>query len=214
MAWTISLRRAARGRGCSAWRRCPQVSFSSALRSCPTPRFLLHHGQTEAARRVLFRLRGGDEVEHELAEIESVVRKPTGGWSALLAPGTRMALVVGVGLAIFQQITGINTVLYYTPTIIQLAGVPSASGAILAAAGIGAVNVMLTCGHAVAGSHRPPSSAHRRHGGYGCRADSAWAHVGVCWTDGRPRRRLGRVADVVRWCLRNQSWTHLLADDR
>jgi flagellar biosynthesis protein FliQ len=93
---------------------------------------------------VLFRLQGGDEVEHELAEIESVVCKPTGGWSELLAPGTRMALVVGVGLAIFQRITGINTVLYYTPTIIQLAGVPSASGAILATAGIGAVNFMLT----------------------------------------------------------------------
>jgi SP family galactose:H+ symporter-like MFS transporter len=145
MAWTISFRPTAPGDGCSAWRRCPRPSFSSALRSCPTPpRFLLHHGQTEAARRVLVRLRGGDEVEHELAEIESVVRKPTAGWSELLAPGTRMALVVGVGLAIFQQITGINTVLYYTPTIIQLAGVPSASGAILATAGIGAVNVMLT----------------------------------------------------------------------
>jgi MFS transporter, SP family, galactose:H+ symporter len=52
--------------------------------------------------------------------------------------------VVGVSLAIFQQITGINAVIYYAPTIIQLAGVPSASGAILATAGIGAVNVLLT----------------------------------------------------------------------
>jgi sugar porter (SP) family MFS transporter len=109
-----------------------------------TPRFLLHHGQIDAARRVLFRLRGGDDVEHELAEIESVVRKPTAGWSELLAPGTRTALVVGVGLAIFQQVTGINTVIYYAPTIIQLVGVPSAAGAILASAGIGAINVLLT----------------------------------------------------------------------
>ena len=109
-----------------------------------TPRFLLHHGQIDAARRVLFRLRGGDDVEHELAEIESVVRKPTERWSELLAPRTRTALVVGVGLAIFQQVTGINTVIYYAPTIIQLAGVPSAAGAILASAGIGAINVLLT----------------------------------------------------------------------
>jgi sugar porter (SP) family MFS transporter len=109
-----------------------------------TPRFLLHHGHIDAARRVLFRLRGGDEVEHELAEIGSVVRKPTGGWSELLAPGTRTALVVGVGLAIFQQVTGINTVIYYTPMLIQLAGVPSASGAILASAAIGIINVLLT----------------------------------------------------------------------
>src|SRR5947209_791489 len=59
-------------------------------------------------------------------------------------PELESRLVVGVSLAIFQQITGINAVIYYAPTIIQLAGVPSASGAILATAGIGAVNVLLT----------------------------------------------------------------------
>jgi len=47
-------------------------------------------------------------------------------------------------LAIFQQITGINTVIYYAPVIIQKAGISSASGAILATAGIGAVNVLMT----------------------------------------------------------------------
>src|SRR5205823_3543685 len=85
-----------------------------------------------------------EKVLFEPAEIESVVRTRAAGWSALLAPGTRITLVVGVSLAIFQQITGINAVIYYAPTIIQLAGVPSASGAILATAGIGAVNVLLT----------------------------------------------------------------------
>jgi MFS family permease len=53
-------------------------------------------------------------------------------------------LIVGIGLAIFQQVTGINTVIYYAPLIIQSAGVSSASGAILATAGIGAVNVLMT----------------------------------------------------------------------
>ena len=47
-------------------------------------------------------------------------------------------------MAIFQQITGINTVIYYAPLIIQSAGISSASGAILATAGIGAVNVLMT----------------------------------------------------------------------
>jgi SP family galactose:H+ symporter-like MFS transporter len=65
-------------------------------------------------------------------------------WSALLAPRLRPALIVGVGLAMFQQITGINTVIYFAPQIFQAAGLSSASVSILATAGVGAVNVALT----------------------------------------------------------------------
>ena len=56
----------------------------------------------------------------------------------------RSAMIVGVGLAIAQQITGINTVIYYAPTIFRLAGLSSASVAILASVGVGVVNVVLT----------------------------------------------------------------------
>ena len=67
-----------------------------------------------------------------------------GRLSDLLAPSIRPALLVGIGLAVFQQVTGINTVIYYAPLIIQSAGISSASGAILATAGIGVVNVLMT----------------------------------------------------------------------
>ena len=53
-------------------------------------------------------------------------------------------MIVGIGLAIFQQVTGINTVIYFAPTIFQAAGLSSASAAILATAGIGVVNVVMT----------------------------------------------------------------------
>ena len=53
-------------------------------------------------------------------------------------------MIVGVGLAVAQQITGINTVIYYAPTIFKFAGLPSASVAILASVGVGVVNVALT----------------------------------------------------------------------
>ena len=56
----------------------------------------------------------------------------------------RPALVVGVGLALFQQVTGINTVIYYAPTILQSAGFGTASVSILATVGVGLVNVMMT----------------------------------------------------------------------
>ena len=49
-----------------------------------------------------------------------------------------------MGLAILQQTTGFGTVIYYAPTIFRSAGFASASSAILATAGIGAVNVLLT----------------------------------------------------------------------
>ena len=49
----------------------------------------------------------------------------------------KAALVVGVGLAILQQVTGINTVIYYAPTIIEFTGVNSSAGSILAAVGVG-----------------------------------------------------------------------------
>jgi sugar porter (SP) family MFS transporter len=109
-----------------------------------TPRWLVFHGQPLLARRVLVRLHGGADVQQELSEIEATARLRGGSWAELLSPAMRVALVVGIGLAIFQQVTGINTVIYYAPTIIQLAGIPSASGAILATTGIGIVNVLMT----------------------------------------------------------------------
>jgi MFS family permease len=54
-----------------------------------------------------------------------------------------VAVLVGVGLAIFQQITGINTIIYYSPAILQMSGYPSAKAAILAAAIIGLANIVV-----------------------------------------------------------------------
>ena len=56
----------------------------------------------------------------------------------------KAALVVGVGLAILQQVTGINTVIYYAPTIVEFTGVNSSAGSILAAVGVGVINVGFT----------------------------------------------------------------------
>ena len=53
-------------------------------------------------------------------------------------------MIVGIGLAVAQQITGINTVIYYAPTIFKFAGFSSSSVAILASVGVGIVNVIFT----------------------------------------------------------------------
>jgi len=111
-----------------------------------SPRWLAKYLHPDAARKVLTRIRGTENVDSELQDIvDNLARSEEhGSWKDLLHPGVRPALVVGLGLAIFQQITGINTVIYYAPTIIQSAGSSSASAAILATAGIGVVNVVMT----------------------------------------------------------------------
>lgn len=111
-----------------------------------SPRWLAKHGFTEQSLQVLRRTReSDDQAEAELAEIIATSKAEAHGrWRQLFSASVRPALVIGVGLAIFQQITGINTVIYYAPTIIQSAGISSAAGAILATAGIGLVNVLMT----------------------------------------------------------------------
>src|SRR5206468_11976924 len=111
-----------------------------------TPRWLIRGGQHEVAHRVLVRIRGLADVTAEVEEIKASLAQQTEGgrWTDLLRRQVRPALFVGLGLAIFQQITGINTVIYYAPKILQAAGFNSASGAILATVGVGVVNVGMT----------------------------------------------------------------------
>ncbi len=109
-----------------------------------SPRWLMSRAETGQARAVLQRIRETTDVDKELAEIEADLQLQEGGWRELLNVSLRRPLIIGIGLAIFQQFTGINTVIYYAPTIFQLAGLHSASAAILATVGVGAVNVLLT----------------------------------------------------------------------
>ncbi len=111
-----------------------------------SPRWLARRGEGARARSVLERIRGTSDVDAEIEEIRDSLQhsEEHGRWADLLHPAVRPALVIGIGLAIFQQVTGINTVIYYAPTIIRSAGIPSDSGAILATAGIGLVNVVMT----------------------------------------------------------------------
>jgi MFS transporter, SP family, galactose:H+ symporter len=125
----------------------PAAIFGLGMLFLPeSPRWLAMCGRHAKARAMLIRIRGTSDVSAELLEIERSLMHAVerGKLSDLLAPSIRPALLVGIGLAVFQQITGINTVIYYAPLIIQSAGISSASGAILATAGIGVVNVLMT----------------------------------------------------------------------
>jgi SP family galactose:H+ symporter-like MFS transporter len=107
-------------------------------------RWLVSRGLLDKARAVLERIHGTTNVDDELGEINNSAQLQGDEWAELFKLSVRPALVVGIGLAIFQQVTGINTVIYYAPTIFQFAGFASAAVAILATAGVGVMNMLMT----------------------------------------------------------------------
>ncbi|MHB0857287.1 MAG: sugar porter family MFS transporter [Anaerolineae bacterium] len=113
------------------------------LRMPSSPRWLVAHGLVRQAQSALRTLRHTEDVDAELAAIRATLTEQ-GSWRDLLSPALRPALVVGLGLALFQQATGANAVAYYSPTIVQSAGLLSSSTAILATLGVSLVNLTMT----------------------------------------------------------------------
>jgi SP family galactose:H+ symporter-like MFS transporter len=117
--------------------------FIGMLTQAESPVWLVTHGRMEEARRVLVRVRSKDhDVNGEIAEI-SALGERTSSYRELLRPDVRKVVVIGVLLAVFQQITGINTVIYYAPTLLHQAGLGN-SASLLANVGNGIVNVGMT----------------------------------------------------------------------
>ncbi len=105
----------------------PAVVLVAGMVGLPdTPRSLIRRGQAEDARAVLVGLRGNPaEADRELAEITATERQEhsTRSLALLSAPWVRRLLLLGAALAVFQQITGINAIVYYAPTILTGFGV-------------------------------------------------------------------------------------------
>ena len=107
-----------------------------------SPRWLVSRGREDEAKDVLGRARVNESVDEEIGEIKEVVSEE-GSLRDILADAVRPLLVIGLALAIFQQLIGINTVIYYAPTILKSAGVAT-SGAIQQTVFIGLTNLVFT----------------------------------------------------------------------
>jgi SP family sugar:H+ symporter-like MFS transporter len=111
-----------------------------------TPRYLVHAGEPETAHEVLTELPGDERPEDRIEEIREVDRHEdsgTGLAGLLRAKWVRPALLVAAGLAVFQQLVGINTIIYYAPTTLTNVGFAKTS-AIYANLIIGVINVLMT----------------------------------------------------------------------
>ena len=133
--------------GHQAWRSMfglaaiPSVALVIGMWPLPeSPRWLLSRSKLPEATRALQRLRVASDVSPEIADIKKSMAEQSGTWAKeLFQPAIKMPLIVGLGLAVFQQITGINTVMYYSPTIFKFAGITGIGPAILAGAGLATV---------------------------------------------------------------------------
>ncbi|WP_206666387.1 sugar porter family MFS transporter [Pseudodesulfovibrio senegalensis] len=104
-----------------------------------SPRWLAARGHANKAKDALKRLGQESSLVHE-----DEAEQNTGSLRELMSPRLRPVMLVGIGIMFVQQFTGINTVIYYAPTIFKKAGFASDAAAIWATVGVGMVNVLMT----------------------------------------------------------------------
>ncbi|GAA4495984.1 sugar porter family MFS transporter [Hymenobacter ginsengisoli] len=135
------------GLGLASWRwmfaaaAVPSLLFMLTLLLVPeSPRWLLGRGREAEALGTLTRLNGPVTAATEAAEIQAALADEQGEQASLSQPRLRRPLRIAVVLAVLQQITGINTILYYGSIIFTEHSGQSASSAIGANALIGGIN--------------------------------------------------------------------------
>jgi sugar porter (SP) family MFS transporter len=123
----------------------PAVALCLSLLWIPeSPRWLLQRGRQQRARAVLLRLLPVTDVEEATAEISRALAEETGTYRELLSRSLREPLILTIMLAVIQQITGINTVLYYGAILFADRTGASNSQAIGMNVAVGIVNVVFT----------------------------------------------------------------------
>jgi SP family xylose:H+ symportor-like MFS transporter len=123
----------------------PAVALLGLLVLVPeSPRWLVKQGEVEKARQILTRVDGPGHAAAEIVEIEATLAQESPSLSQLLRPGMRTVLVIGVVLAVLQQVTGINVFLYYAPEIFKAMAGETTRAAFVQTIVVGGVNLLFT----------------------------------------------------------------------
>lgn len=121
--------------------------FVAALMAPESPRWLMKMNRRADATTELSKIRPGFDVRPRLDSIDEALREERGraSWADVLAREWRRPLMIGIWLAVFQQITGINAIIYYANQIFTAAGFATQSSQTSATTwAIGGVNVLAT----------------------------------------------------------------------
>ena len=124
----------------------PSVLFLLTTLLIPeSPRWLMRVGRRERAQSVLVRVAGAAEADRELQEIAATLAEPSAGaLRELFARRYRRPLVIGAVLAVIQQFCGINSIMYYGPSIFHRPGQTDIDAAFWFTAIVGLVNLLFT----------------------------------------------------------------------
>ena len=115
----------------------PAIALFIGMLGMPeSPRWLVLKGRDQDALGVLRQVRSPERAEAELGEVHELAEEEEeahmrGGWADLAVPWIRRLLLIGIGLAIVQQLTGINSVMYYGTELLQEAGFSNNAAIIL-----------------------------------------------------------------------------------
>ena len=109
-----------------------------------TPRWLISKGKIKEAKAIFQKISSGKNVDAQVAEIQATLSSSSQKEKISFQKWMFMPIFVGVGLMFVQICTGINTIIYYTPTIFNLAGFSDNISASYATIGVGVVNFLMT----------------------------------------------------------------------
>ncbi|KAI5081840.1 hypothetical protein GOP47_0001583 [Adiantum capillus-veneris] len=117
-----------------------------------SPRWLYRHEKVEEARQILRKIYSEHEVQKEIEELKHSIEEEIRENGSVKVTymdlfqrkDIRFALIAGVGLQVFQQFVGINTVMYYSPSIVQMAGYASNRVALLLSLVVAGANALGT----------------------------------------------------------------------
>ncbi|WP_088549296.1 sugar porter family MFS transporter [Paenibacillus aquistagni] len=122
----------------------PGVLFLVLLFFVPeSPRWLITQGRPADSLPILVKIHGEELARQEVLDIKESFKEKQGSLRDLFKPGLRLALIVGVMLAVLQQVTGINAVMYYAPEIFKQAGAGT-NGALVQTIMVGFINFIFT----------------------------------------------------------------------